>query len=183
MKTVFTTGEAAEICSVSQQTIIRCFDNGRLKGFKVPGSKFRRIPRESLISFMKSHGIPMDKLDMGKQRILIVGHDQAGLVEAAKQEPGLEVKHATGSFEAGLQVQEFSPDVIVLGKLESEPEAQAICRAIRQMPGMESTMIFVAGKRTAAQVNQLLAAGANEPIRHDTGVDQVLQQIADSAQV
>ncbi|MFM8398687.1 MAG: regulator, partial [Pirellula sp.] len=30
-KTVFTTGEAAKICKVSQQTIIRCFDNGTLK--------------------------------------------------------------------------------------------------------------------------------------------------------
>ena len=38
-KTVFTTGEAAKICKVSQQTIIRCFDNGSLKGFRVPGSR------------------------------------------------------------------------------------------------------------------------------------------------
>ena len=45
MKTVFTTGEAAKICKVSQQTIIRCFDNGQLKGFRVPGSRFRRIPQ------------------------------------------------------------------------------------------------------------------------------------------
>ena len=52
MKTVFTTGEAAEICKVSQQTIIRCFDSGRLKGFRVPGSRFRRIPREALLQFM-----------------------------------------------------------------------------------------------------------------------------------
>ncbi len=44
-KQVFTTGEAAEICKVSQQTIIRCFDSGRLTGFRVPGSRFRRIPR------------------------------------------------------------------------------------------------------------------------------------------
>ena len=48
MKTVFTTGEAAKICKVSQQTIIRCFDNGQLKGFRVPGSRFRRIPRSAL---------------------------------------------------------------------------------------------------------------------------------------
>jgi excisionase family DNA binding protein len=58
MKTVFTTGEAAEICKVSQQTIIRCFDSGRLRGFRVPGSRFRRIPREALIAFMKDNGIP-----------------------------------------------------------------------------------------------------------------------------
>ena len=57
-KTVFTTGEAAKICKVSQQTIIRCFGNGSLKGFRVPGSKFRRIPREQLYLFMKDNGIP-----------------------------------------------------------------------------------------------------------------------------
>ena len=59
-KTVFTTGEAAKICKVSQQTIIRCFDNGSLKGSRVPGSKFRRIPREQLYLFMKDNGIPTD---------------------------------------------------------------------------------------------------------------------------
>ena len=42
-KTVFTTGEAAKICKVSQQTIIRCFDSGQLKGFRVPGSEIRGI--------------------------------------------------------------------------------------------------------------------------------------------
>ncbi|MHC4596794.1 MAG: response regulator, partial [Planctomycetota bacterium] len=30
MKDLFTTGEAADVCKVSQQTIIRCFDAGRL---------------------------------------------------------------------------------------------------------------------------------------------------------
>ena len=62
MKTVFTTGEAAKICKVSQQTIIRCFDSGQLKGFRVPGSRFRRIPREALYRFMKENSIPTDAL-------------------------------------------------------------------------------------------------------------------------
>ena len=66
MKTVFTTGEAAKICKVSQQTIIRCFDSGQLKGFRVPGSRFRRIPRELLYKFMKENGIPTDALESGK---------------------------------------------------------------------------------------------------------------------
>ena len=66
MKTVFTTGEAAKICKVSQQTIIRCFDSGQLKGFRVPGSRFRRIPRDVLYRFMKDNGIPTDALESGK---------------------------------------------------------------------------------------------------------------------
>ena len=79
-KTVFTTGEAAKICKVSQQTIIRCFDNGSLKGFRVPGSRFRRIPRDHLYSFMKDNGIPTDALESGKRKILIVDDDES-LVE------------------------------------------------------------------------------------------------------
>src|SRR5271154_1750424 len=77
MKTVFTTGEAAKICKVSQQTIIRCFDSGQLRGFRVPGSRFRRIPREALYRFMKENSIPTDALESGKRRILIVDDDQA----------------------------------------------------------------------------------------------------------
>jgi len=62
-KRIFTTGEAADVCKVSQQTIIRCFDSGRLGGFRVPGSKFRRIPRADLIKFMRENEIPVDVLD------------------------------------------------------------------------------------------------------------------------
>src|SRR5436853_1577475 len=75
MKTVFTTGEAAKICKVSQQTIIRCFDNGQLKGFRVPGSKFRRIPREALYKFMRDNNIPTDALESGKRKVLLVDDD------------------------------------------------------------------------------------------------------------
>ena len=75
MKDLFTTGEAAEICRVSQQTIIRCFDAGRLEGFRVPGSKFRRIPRQNLIKFMKDNNIPLDAIDSGKRKILVVDDD------------------------------------------------------------------------------------------------------------
>ena len=59
---VFTTGEAAKICRLSQLTIIRCFDKGMLRGFKVPGSRFRRIPKENLEKFMMDNGLPMDLL-------------------------------------------------------------------------------------------------------------------------
>ncbi len=74
-KAVFTTGQAAVICKLSQQTIIRCFDNGQLEGFRVPGSKFRRIPRDALLEFMKEHNIPLDGLEGDKIRVLVVDDD------------------------------------------------------------------------------------------------------------
>jgi hypothetical protein len=63
MKTVFSTLEAAKICKVSEQAIIQCFDSGRLKGYRVPDSRERRIPRECLVRFLKESGIPTEDLD------------------------------------------------------------------------------------------------------------------------
>ncbi len=116
-KTVFTTGEAAKICKVSQQTIIRCFDNGSLKGFRVPGSRFRRIPRNELYSFMRDNGIPTDALESGKRKLLIVDDDQE-LVElmgdAFARDGRFEIKTANNGFDAGMLVKEFRPDLVVL---------------------------------------------------------------------
>ena len=83
-KQVFTTGEAAQACGVSQQTIIRCFDSGRLGGFRVPGSKFRRIPRTDLLDFMNANGIPHGTLSGEKPRVLVVDDDE-GLLSLVKE--------------------------------------------------------------------------------------------------
>lgn len=56
----YTTGQAAKICGISQQTIIRCFDSGRLEGFRIPGSKFRKIPYENLLGFMRENNLPLE---------------------------------------------------------------------------------------------------------------------------
>src|SRR5512142_294320 len=117
MKTVFTTGEAADICRVSQQTIIRCFDSGRLKGFRVPGSKFRRIPRQNLIKFMRDNNIPLDNLDSGRKKVLIVD-DDAEIVELISdiltRDGRFEIKTASSGYEAGMTTQMFRPDLILL---------------------------------------------------------------------
>ena len=58
----YTTGDVAKICRVSMTTARKWFYNGIIKGFKVPGSRFIRIPNKSLIGFMEDNGIPSDFL-------------------------------------------------------------------------------------------------------------------------
>src|SRR5512136_2897770 len=110
VKQVFTTGEVADICKLSQQTVIRCFDSGRLQGYRVPGSRFRRIPREALIQFMKEHNIPLDQLETGKMRVLVVDDDPAiveMLVEVLERDGRFEVETAVTGFDAGLKTRAF----------------------------------------------------------------------------
>ena len=55
---VYGTGKAAEICGVDKAIIIKWFDEGRLKGFRIPtGARVRRILQSSLIEFMEEHSI------------------------------------------------------------------------------------------------------------------------------
>ena len=116
-KTVYTTGEAAKICKVSQQTIIRCFDSGQLKGFRVPGSRFRRIPRDVLYKFMKDNGIPTDALESGKRKALVVDDDPdlVDLIRDVLQADGrFEVRMANNGFDAGMLTKEYRPDIMIL---------------------------------------------------------------------
>lgn len=54
---VFTIGQVAKLCHVAPRTATKWFDSGRLKGYRIPGSQDRRVPREYLIRFLKEHGM------------------------------------------------------------------------------------------------------------------------------
>lgn len=59
---VFTTGQVAKIFSVNINTVIKWFDEGKLKGFRLPRSNERRIYRESVTDFMAAHDISLELL-------------------------------------------------------------------------------------------------------------------------
>jgi excisionase family DNA binding protein len=60
---VYTTPQVAFLCRVAPRTVNKWFDSGRLKGYTVPGSNERRVPRESLVHFLKEHGMPLGVLE------------------------------------------------------------------------------------------------------------------------
>jgi len=166
MKTVFTTGEAAKICKVSQQTIIRCFDNGQLKGFRVPGSRFRRIPREMLYKFMKDNGIPTDALESGRRKVLLVD-DDTELVEIMtkflEEDGRFEVKIATTGFDAGMLVKEYRPDIIVLDVMLPDINGKEVCQRVRADNTMEDVRILcISGMIEEDKIQDLRLAGADD---------------------
>jgi len=166
MKSVFTTGEAAKICKVSQQTIIRCFDNGQLKGFRVPGSRFRRIPREALYKFMKDNGIPTDALESGKRKVLLVDDDNdlVELMTKVLEEDGrFEVRIASNGFDAGMMVKEYRPDMIVLDVMLPDINGKEVCHRVRADPTLEDVRILcISGMVEEDKIQELRLSGADD---------------------
>ncbi len=134
---VFTTGQVAKICKVAPRTVSKWFDSGRLKGYRIPGSQDRRIPREYLIKFFEGAWYAPGVLeDEATAKVLIVAQDQV-LIENLKRElppeKSFRVTVASSGFEAGIQAESFHPDCIIcdfsIGKVEafadlSESEAE-----------------------------------------------------------
>jgi Response regulators consisting of a CheY-like receiver domain and a winged-helix DNA-binding domain len=185
MKTVFTTGEAAKICKVSQQTIIRCFDSGQLKGFRVPGSRFRRIPRDVLYKFMKDNQIPTDALESGKRKALIVD-DDVELVELMKdvleRDGRFEVRSANNGFDAGMMVREYQPDVLVLDFMLPDINGKEVCTRVRSDSSLDDVKILcISGMVEQEQIEELKKSGANDflqkPFDLETLVDRICKLV------
>ena len=183
MKNVYSTGEAAEICKVSQQTIIRCFDSGRLHGFRVPGSRFRRIPRESLIKFMKDNDIPLDNLDSGRQKILVVDDDPEIvelMVDVFERDGRFEVRTAGSGYDAGVMTQEFRPDLIILDYMLPDVNGNIVCKTIRQNPLFEHThIIIVSGVVNQDEIDEMINLGADAFMKKPFSIDELVNKMAE----
>lgn len=133
---VFTTGQVAKICKVAPRTVSKWFDSGRLKGYRIPGSQDRRIPREFLIKFLKEHGMPLGDLeDETLAKVLIVGQDQILLENIRRELPperSFKVEVAASGFEAGIQAESFHPDCIIVDFSIGRIESLQICQNLRR---------------------------------------------------
>ena len=182
-KQVFTTGEAAEICQISQQTIIRCFDAGRLEGFRVPGSRFRRIPREALIRFMQANGMPLDRLEgsVGKKRVLVVDDDEQIVelfVDLLERDGRFEVRAASTGYDAGVETERFRPDLILLDYMLPDVNGNVVCRTIRKNPDHAKTRIVViSGVVNRDEIDDLLSAGADDFVQKPFDINALMQRL------
>ena len=182
-KQVFTTGEAAEICKVSQQTIIRCFDSGRLNGFRVPGSRFRRIPRNELIRFMHANEIPVDQLESGRRRILVVDDDPEIVelfMDVLGRDERFEVKCAATGYDAGMLTEQMRPHLVLLDYMLPDINGNLVCKRIRANPNLARTrIIVVSGVINQDEIDNLAEMGADAFIKKPFNIDTLMGKITE----
>lgn len=182
-KQVFTTGEAAEICNVSQQTIIRCFDSGRLQGFRVPGSRFRRIPKAELLRFMKANDIPTEGLDSGRKRILVVDDDKEIVdlfLDVLSRDDRFEVKAAKTGYDAGMLTEKFRPNLVLLDYMLPDINGNLVCQRIKTNPETKDTkIIIVSGVVSQKEIDALGKAGADDFVKKPFNIEKLIARITE----
>ncbi len=182
-KQVFTTGEAAEICKVSQQTIIRCFDSGRVHGFRVPGSKFRRIPRAELLRFMKANDIPTDVLESTRKRILVVDDDEQIVelfLDVLGRDERFDVRSAGTGYDAGMLTEQFKPHLILLDYMLPDINGNIVCDRVRANPDLAGTkIIIVSGVVKRDEIDELLKGGADDFVKKPFNINELVDRMAE----
>lgn len=172
-KDVLTTGQVAQICNVAPRTVTKWFDTGQLKGYRIPGSRDRRIPTSELIRFMKAHNIPTDAIEVGRMRILVIDSDWEGaenLANALQTKRNYEVQTAQNGFDAGLIAQKLVPHVIIINLMARDIDATQVCKYVRTNEDLSGTkVVAMANKLSETEIGAL----------HQKGFDAVLTNPAD----
>ena len=142
---VLTTGQVARICNVAPRTVSKWFDTGQLRGYRIPGSRDRRIPLDQLVRFMKAHSIPLNGLDAGPRRVLIVDPDGevARTVSQQLNEGEFQIETAADAFEAGMLAERTHPHVVVLNSFGDLEQLAPIAAAVRREPRFNAVRIVI----------------------------------------
>lgn len=186
-KDVLTTGEVAKICNVAPRTVSKWFDTGVLHGYRIPGSKDRRIPLSQLIHFMKQHNMPLNGLMSGRTRVMIVD-SEAEIVEVLEQvlegEAKYEVEVAQSGFSAGLIAERFRPHVILLDMHLTDIDGRELQKQVRNNPDLQLTkVIAMSGKMTDADFHGLLTQGFDGHLRKPFNIRHVIEVVEDAMAV
>jgi excisionase family DNA binding protein len=184
-KEVLTTGEVARICHVAPRTVSKWFDTGKLRGYRIPGSRDRRIPVDQLVAFMRAHSMPLDGLGGGPSRVLIIDANiPAELTDALAQTDRYEVRTARGGFDGGVIAQRMRPDVIVIDASLDGDEAAAICRNVRQHPELQAARVLAAVEDLDEPTRRkMAAAGFDDCLAKPYSLRELVRAVEDATNI
>ena len=181
---ILTTGEVAKICKVAPRTVSKWFDSGELAGYRIPGSKDRRIPRTELLVFMDKHGIPRDGLGSDKQRALVVtkrGTNNSPL-EKTLTENNFEVQSANSAFAAGVLAERFKPQIIFWEVEANSQNKGLIPRNIRAVADFQKTkVVALTDVQEKWELADIGFDACLSPALDETGLGSLIRELVGAA--
>ena len=186
-KNVLTTGDVARICNVAPRTVSKWFDSGQLKGYRIPGSKDRRIPRSELDRFMKANNMPATMLPTGKIRVLIVDSNAdsaSALADTLRTKADYEVQTARNNFETGVITQKFTPHVLLISLLAEGIDATDICKTIHDSEDLQTIKVIALAKQLSdSESAALLQKGFDGRISNPANIAKVVKEIEEATAI
>jgi len=179
--------ESVVTAARNNDSLCKWFDSGQLKGYRIPGSKDRRIPVDELVRFMKVHNMPTSALPVGRMRVLIADTNSMNaetLAEALQTHAEYDVQIVRTNFETGLIAQKFAPHVLLINLLADGIAATEICRNIRESEELQTIRIIaLANNLGLSEAQALLKKGFDGFVSDAADVDDVIRKIEETTAI
>ena len=132
---------------------------------------------------MKDNNIPLDNLDSGRKKVLVVD-DDAEIVElfvdVLNRDGRFEVRTAATGYDAGVMTQEFMPDLVILDYMLPDINGNVVCQTIRSNPKFEHMkIIIVSGVVNQEEINELLQAGADDFVKKPFNIEKLVERMGE----
>ncbi|MFQ5490055.1 MAG: response regulator [Phycisphaerae bacterium] len=184
-KDVFTTGQVAKLCNVAPRTVSKWFDSGQLRGYRIPGSRDRRIPKAQLVRFMQAHEIPIDGLETGQSRMIVVDHDRdlTRVLKEALEKDGLyKVDVAASAFEAGVMMGQEPANLMLVDVSLPDVVPVELVRTLRTYEQLQLVrLLATSGGLSAGQGQSLVQQGFAAFIAKPFEIRELLSAMENSA--
>ncbi len=160
-KKFFTTGQIAKVCGVSIATVQKWIDAGEIDSYRLPlTASERRVPRESLLTFMKKYNVPTGELEEEKAyRVLVVDDDVEirGHIEHAWDDQTIkpELLFTENGMEALLEAGAFRPDMIIMNLKVAGVNGLKTVQYLRSSPAWKNTVMAILSELTDEEKEQL----------------------------
>ncbi|MFP6596543.1 MAG: response regulator [Candidatus Hydrogenedentota bacterium] len=181
MTKVFTSGEVAEVCGVSADTVSRWFDLGQIEGYRLGPGGDRRIPYDALRKFMLSHGIPLARLEEDEQRIMVVDDDPYYLdvipAILSKSEEYIITVASTG-FDAGSQVVDTNPHLVILDIHLTDMDGRMLCERVKSRPETKGARVLaISGFIDDDEANDLKEHGFDDYLKKPFSAEELQARV------
>lgn len=174
-----TTGEIARMCRVTKRTVIKWIDEGRLPGYRIPGSRHRRVSAKNLAEFMRRHGIPDYDRVAPRRRVLIIDDDQdfVSLLRDALCDT-YTVDHASSALEAASRLPMFEPDIILVDIRLPDLSGMEVCRYFQPYKNeRRAAVLAMSAYRNELDLNELRSSGADDFIPKPVKIAELRKRI------
>ena len=184
--TLLSTGQIAEHCQVSYETVTNWIKAGKLSAHQTPGGH-HRINVDDFDDFLANHDMPSyAKRSREGYRILIVDDsastaDMYSKMLATTRRYELTVSY--DGFDAGMKVARERPDLILLDLFMPGIDGFRICTMVKENPELRRTKILViTGSATKDNVQRAMESGADGWMGKPVGVYELLDKVEELLQ-
>ena len=179
-RTLLSTGQIAEHCQVSYETVTNWIRSGKLVAHQTPGGH-HRVRVGDFDRFLADHGMPsFQKQNRQRPGVLIVDDSvstadmYAKILSSARR---YDLSICYDGFEAGVKLATEQPDLILLDLLMPGIDGFKICTMVKENPEFSRTRILVITGAPKENLQRAMDCGADDWMVKPVGVYELLNKV------